>query len=399
VNIQDPNIDKDDHSDELHADEWLRYSRQVVMPEFGQAAQQKLKSSSVLVVGAGGLGSPLLLYLSAAGVGRIGVIDPDVVDVTNLHRQVLYGTSDVGTPKVEAARQTLENLNPHVQIETYRAKLTSDNAMDIISHYDLVADGSDNFPTRYLVNDACVLLGKANVYASIFKFDGQLTVFNAPLPEGGFGPNYRDLFPDPPAPGQVPSCAEGGVLGVLPGIMGSLQATEVIKLITGMGDPLIGRMLTVDALRMQFRTIQFKKSPKNPLTGNNPQITELIDYDLFCGLKSNDKNTTPMLREISVQELYEMQQSGEDYQLIDVREPYEAEIATLNGLLIPLGDVVDNIDKIDREKTVIIHCRSGMRSANIIEFLQEHHGFENLYNLKGGTLAWSDEIDPNLPKY
>ena len=384
---------------ELQSEEWLRYSRQVIMPEFGREAQQKLKSAAVLVVGAGGLGSPLLLYLCASGVGRVGVIDPDSVDVTNLHRQVLYGTSDVGIPKVEATRKRLRDLNPNVHIDIYEERLTSENAMEIISKYDLVADGSDNFPTRYLVNDACILLGKTNVYASIFKFDGQLTVFNAPLTDGGYGPNYRDLFPTPPAPGQVPSCAEGGVLGVLPGIMGSLQATEVIKLITGIGDPLVGRMLTVDALSMSFRTLKFKKTLENPLSGNNPKITELIDYDLFCGLKSSKNNTTYMLREITVQEMHEMQQSGEDFQLIDVREPYEAEIATLNGVLIPMGEVSSNIDKIDRDKTVIIHCRSGMRSANIIEFLQENHSFDNLYNLKGGILAWSDEIDPSVAKY
>lgn len=392
-------MDLTNNHNELLPEEWIRYSRQVIIPEFGREAQQKLKSSAVLVVGAGGLGSPLLLYLCAAGVGRIGVIDPDVVDVTNLHRQVMYGTSDVGIPKVEVARKRLIDLNPNVQIDIYEAKLTSENAMDIISQYDLVADGSDNFPTRYLVNDACVLLGKANVYASIFKFDGQLTVFNASLADGGFGPNYRDLFPTPPAPGQIPSCAEGGVLGVLPGMVGSLQAAEVIKLITGIGDPLVGRMLTVEALNMSFRTLKFKKTPENPLTGNNPTITELIDYDLFCGLKSDKKNTTYMLREITVQELHEMQQSGEDFQLIDVREPYETEIATLNGILIPMGEVADNIDKIDRDKTVIVHCRSGMRSANIIEFLQENHSFDNLYNLKGGILAWSDEIDPGVAKY
>lgn len=384
---------------DLLSEEWLRYSRQVVMPEFGREAQRKLKSSAVLVVGAGGLGSPLLLYLCAAGVGRVGVIDPDEVDVTNLHRQVLYGTSDVGIPKVEATRKRLMDLNPNVHVEVYKNRLTSENAMEILSKYDLIADGSDNFPTRYLVNDACVLLGKVNVYASIFKFDGQLTVFNAPLADGERGPNYRDLFPAPPGPGQVPSCAEGGVLGVLPGIMGSLQATEVIKLITGIGEPLVGRMLVVDALHMSFRTLKFEKIPDNPLSGNNPEITELIDYDLFCGLKSNTNNTAFMLREMTVQELHKMQQAGEDFQLIDVREPYETEIATLNGLLIPMGEVADNIDKIDRDKTVIIHCRSGMRSANIIEFLQENHNFDNLYNLKGGILAWSDEIDSSVAKY
>jgi len=373
-------------------EELERYSRHLIIPEFNIEGQRKLKAARVLVVGTGGLGSPLLLYLTAAGVGHIGILDFDVVDETNLQRQVLFTVDDVGKSKAEAAKIRLEKLNPHVNFTVHNVQLTSANALDIIKDYDVVADGTDNFPTRYLVNDACVILGKTNVYASIFRFEGQVSVFNYKKADGTFGPHYRDLFPAPPPPGLVPSCAEGGVIGVLPGIVGSLQANEVIKVVTGVGEPLAGRLFLLDALTFETRTLKLHKDP------NTPEIKELIDYDQFCGI-DGDKQNEKKIKEVTVSELYDMQVKGEDFQLIDVREPYEYEIANLGGELIPLKTVLNNIDKISSSKKVVVHCRSGARSAQAIEALKKKYGFDNLYNLKGGILAWANEIDPEMAKY
>jgi sulfur-carrier protein adenylyltransferase/sulfurtransferase len=376
-------------------EELSRYDRHIIIPDFGFEAQKKLKASKVLVIGSGGLGSPALLYLAAAGVGTIGIIDFDVVDDSNLQRQVLFGVDAIGQPKVEAAKKRLELLNPYIDIKVYNQQLTSRNALDIIRDYDVVADGTDNFPTRYLVNDACVLLGKPNVYASIFQFEGQVSVFNYVNKEGELGPNYRDLYPTPPPPGLVPSCAEGGVLGVLPGIIGSLQALEVIKLITGVGETLSGRFFIFDALNFESRTFKIKRNPANPVNGVNPTITELIDYEQFCGVKAVEKP----IKEITAKELYDLQVRGEDIQIIDVREPHEYEIANINGELIPLATVTANAERIDRNKKVIVHCKMGGRSAKAIHELEENFGFTNLYNLKGGILGWIDEVQPELTKY
>jgi sulfur-carrier protein adenylyltransferase/sulfurtransferase len=369
-----------------------RYSRHLIIPEFNIDGQRKLKSAKVLVVGTGGLGSPLLLYLTAAGVGTIGILDFDVVDETNLQRQVLFSTDDVGESKAKAAKKKLEKLNPYINLVVHETKLTSANALEIIKDYDLVADGTDNFATRYLVNDACVLLGKPNVYASIFRFEGQVSVFNYTDSSGVTGPNYRDLFPSPPPPGLVPSCAEGGVIGVLPGIIGSLQANEVIKVITGVGEPLSGRLFLFDALAFETRVLKLAKDP------DHVKITGLIDYDEFCGLNQTE-NGKASVKEITAKELKQLADNHADYQLIDVREPYEYDIVNLGGELIPMKTVEESIDKIRSDKKVVIHCRSGARSAKTIETLERKFGFSNLYNLKGGVLAWADEIDTSLPKY
>ncbi len=379
-------------------EELERYSRHLIIPEFNIEGQRRLKQGKVLVVGTGGLGSPLLLYLTAAGVGNIGIVDFDVVDETNLQRQVLFTVDDVGQPKCEVAKKRLQALNPHIKFTTYNVELTSENALDIIKDYDLVADGTDNFPTRYLVNDASVILGKPNVYASIFRFEGQVSVFNHTDNEGITGPNYRDLFPAPPPPGLVPSCAEGGVIGVLPGIIGSLQANEVIKILSGVGSPLSGRLFLFDALSFETRTLKLHKDPENPLTGKNPTQTELIDYEFFCGIGTEDQAATKV-KEITVGELNEWMINGEDFQLIDVREPYEYEISNISAELIPLATVEENADKISSDKKVVVHCRSGARSAQAIERLEKKFGFNNLYNLKGGILAFADEIDHSLAKY
>jgi len=376
-------------------EELSRYDRHIIIPDFGFEAQKKLKASKVLVIGSGGLGSPALLYLAAAGVGTIGIVDFDVVDDSNLQRQVLFGVDEIGKPKVEAAKKRLESLNPYIDIKIYNQQLTSQNALEIIREYDVVADGTDNFPTRYLVNDACVLLGKPNVYASIFQFEGQVSVFNYINREGELGPNYRDLYPTPPPPGLVPSCAEGGVLGVLPGIIGSLQALEVIKVITGVGETLSGRFFIFDALNFEPRTFKIKRNPANPVNGENPTIKQLIDYELFCGVKAVEKP----IKEITAKELYDLQVRGEDIQVIDVREPHEYEIANIGGELIPLATVSANADKIDRSKKVIVHCKMGGRSAKAVRELEEKFGFTNLYNLKGGILGWIDEVQPELTKY
>ncbi len=377
-------------------DELARYNRHIIIPDFGIEAQRKLKEAKVLVIGSGGLGSPLLLYLAAAGVGTLGIVDFDVVDDSNLQRQVLFGVEDVGKPKTEAAKKRLQSLNPFIKINTYNTRITSANILEILNEYDLVADGTDNFPTRYLVNDAAVLLGKPNVYASIFQFEGQVSVFNYKDANGKLGPNYRDLYPLPPPPGLVPNCAEAGVLGVLPGIIGSLQGLEVIKVITGIGETLSGRFFTFDALTFETRTFNINRNPSNPLNGENPTIKTLIDYEAFCGLKGEIEKP---LKEISVNELYEWQVRGDDYQLIDVREPHEFEIANIGGELFPLASIAAVADKISREKKVVIHCKMGGRSAKAIRQLQDEFGFDNLYNLKGGIIKWIDDIQPELKKY
>ncbi|HUM46481.1 MAG TPA: molybdopterin-synthase adenylyltransferase MoeB, partial [Chitinophagales bacterium] len=371
------------------------YDRHIIIPGFGFEGQKKLKASKVLVVGSGGLGSPVLLYLAAAGVGTIGIVDFDVVDDSNLQRQVLFGVNEIGEPKAEAARKRLKALNPHIQINIYNTQLTSKNALDIIKDYDVVADGTDNFPTRYLVNDACVMLDKPNVYASIFQFEGQASVFNFKDEKGEVGPNYRDLFPTPPPPGLVPSCAEGGVLGVLPGILGSIQALEVIKVITGVGETLSGRLFIFDALNFETRIFNISRSADNPLNGDHPTIKELIDYEQFCGVKAVEKP----IKEITVQDLYNLQVNGEDFQLIDVREPDEYGIVNIGGELIPLATIPSRADKIVRDKKVVVHCKMGGRSAKAIHELEEKFGFDNLYNLKGGILSYIDEIKPELTKY
>ena len=374
-----------------------RYSRHISIPEIGIEGQQKLKAAKVLVVGSGGLGSPLLLYLAAAGIGKIGIVDFDVVDDSNLQRQVLFSQNDIGRPKVEAAKEKLLALNPHIIIDIYNEKITAKNAKRILEPYNIVADGTDNFQTRYLINDACVLLNKINVYASIYRFEGQVSVFNYTTKQGEVGPNYRDIFPSPPPPGTVPNCAEAGVLGVLPGIIGSIQANEVIKLAAKIGEPLSGKLFLFDALAFDCRTLKIRKDPNNPLTGNAPTQTSLIDYDEFCGL--NIKPMKENVKEISVKELKKLFDGNEDFQIIDVREEYEYDIVNLNAKLIPLNSILNRTSEIEKEKKVIIHCRSGVRSANAIEALQEKFGYKNLYNLKGGILAYSKEIDNTLATY
>lgn len=380
--------------DHLSAAERHRYSRHLLLPDFGLAGQQRLKAASVLLVGAGGLGSPLAMYLAAAGVGRIGIVDFDVVDTSNLQRQILHGTSDVGRSKLASAHDRLREVNPHVQVDLHDVRLTSENALQILQAYDVVADGTDNFPTRYLVNDACVLLGKINVYASIFRFDGQVSVFGAPD-----GPCYRCVYPEPPPPGLVPSCAEGGVLGVLPGLAGTLQATEVIKVLTGLGDPLIGRLLLVDALTMQFRTLRMAKDPDCPVCGTHPTVTELIDYEAFCGI-SPEPAQTQDVPEISVQAYAERMAAGDAPFLLDVRQPHEYEIANLGGYLLPLDELADHLDKlpVHPDDEIVVHCRSGVRSAKAVRVLQAH-GFRKAVNLAGGILAWSQHINAEVPTY
>jgi adenylyltransferase/sulfurtransferase len=391
----------------LSSDELQRYSRHLTLPEFGREGQEKLKNSSVLLVGAGGLGSPAATYLAAAGVGRIGLADFDEVEASNLQRQILYGTSDVGRPKLDAAAERLNDLNPHVEIERHEVRLTSDNALGIIDDYDVVADGTDNFPTRYLVNDACVMTGTPNVYASIFRFEGQVSVFGTED-----GPCYRCLYEEPPPPGLVPSCAEGGVLGILPGFIGTLQATEVIKLLTGIGEPLIGRLLMTDALNMDFRTVNVPTNPDCPVCGENPTVTELIDYEAFCGIpQDNDASTNgtadadvsdsdDAIPETSVHALKHRRDAGDAPFVLDVREPYEAEIASIDAdQLIPVDELADRLHelKADPDEEVVVHCRSGGRSAKATKLLREK-GY-NASNLDGGVLAWSDEIDPDVPQY
>jgi adenylyltransferase/sulfurtransferase len=379
---------------QLSNDEILRYSRHLIMPEVGMEGQLKLKRAKVLCIGAGGLGSPLALYLAAAGVGRLGIVDFDVVDFTNLQRQVIHGTKDVGRPKLASAREAIAEINPYVEVVSHETRLTSDNALDLFKDYDIVADGTDNFPTRYLVNDACVLLGKPNVYASIFRFEGQATVFYARE-----GPCYRCLYPEPPPPGLVPSCAEGGVLGVLPGIMGSIQALEAIKLILGKGDSLIGRLLLFDALGLKFRELKLRKSPECPVCGPNPTVTKLIDYEQFCGIRGEEHVEDTKVPEITPVELKQMMDDKKPFVLIDVREPHEYDICRIPGSrLIPLGEVPRRMHELNSADELVVHCRSGARSAKAVDFLMKS-GFRKIHNLKGGILGWSDQVDPAVPKY
>jgi adenylyltransferase/sulfurtransferase len=382
---------------ELSKQELERYSRHLIIPEFNIEGQRKLKETKVLVVGTGGLGAPLLQYLSAAGIGTLGIVDFDRVEDSNLQRQVLFTTEDIGRPKVEAAKERLQKQNPYVNYITYDTMLTSENALEIIKDYDIVADGTDNFPTRYLVNDACVKLGKVNVYASIFRFEGQLSVFNYKHEDGEYGPNFRDMFPAPPPPGLVPSCAEGGVIGVLPGILGSLQANEVIKVASGVGEPLSGRLFVFDASTFQTRTLNLRKSELNDVRPEKADEIELIDYQEFCGLK--DIKEERAVKGITVKELQSFVLNDEDIQVIDVREPYEYEIANIGAELIPKNEVLRKVQQISSDKKVVVHCRSGQRSAEVIRTLEDKYGFTNLYNLEGGILAWAEEIDTSLSKY
>ena len=378
----------------LSKEEVLRYSRHLIMPEVGMDGQLKLKQAKVLLIGTGGLGAPLGLYLAAAGVGRLGLVDFDVVDFTNLQRQVMFGTSDVGRPKIAAARERLADLNPEIEIVPHESKLSSENALDLFRGYDVIVDGTDNFPTRYLVNDACVLLGKPNVYGSIFRFEGQATVFGYPG-----GPCYRCLYPEPPPPGLVPSCAEGGVLGVLPGIVGAIQAAETIKLILGHGDLLVGRLLLFDALGMKFRELKLRKNLACPLCGEHRTITKLIDYYEFCGVRGEEAPAAQaQVPEITPRELKARLDRGDDLFILDVREPHECQICNLKGHLIPLGELPRRVHELDSSREIIAHCRSGKRSADAVEFLRKA-GFRKILNLKGGILAWSDDVDPSMPKY
>lgn len=389
---------------DLSNEEVQRYSRHLIMPEVGAEGQRKLKAAAVLLIGAGGLGSPLAMYLAAAGVGRLGLVDYDVVDYSNLHRQVIHGTKDVGRSKLESAKERVLDINPHVQVDTYDVPLTSENALEIFEPYDVIVDGTDNFPTRYLTNDASVLLGKPNVYGSIFRFEGQVSVFYAEE-----GPCYRCLFPEPPPPGLVPSCAEGGVLGVLPGTIGALQATEAIKLILGVGQPLIGRLLLYDALSMEFNQVRLHKNPDCPVCGENPTVTELIDYEMFCGMPAHDRSLygqQPNGQEddvpaITPEQLAQRLKAGEEIVILDVREPHEwniSNLAHLGAKLIPQGQVLERMGELDTAREMVVQCRTGARSANVIRLLQQH-GFSKLYNLEGGINRWAREVEPEIPVY
>ena len=386
---------------QLSNEEIARYSRHLILPEVGLEGQQKLKAAKVLCVGTGGLGAPLTFYLAAAGVGTLGLVDFDVVDESNLHRQIIHFTSDVGRPKIESAAEKLKAINPYLDVVKHETMLTSANALEIIKDYDIVADGTDNFPTRYLVNDACVLSGnKPNAYASIFRFEGQASVFATED-----GPCYRCLYPEPPPPGLVPSCAEGGVLGILPGLLGVIQATEVIKLILGKGEPLIGRLLLVDSLNMGFRELKLRKNPDCPVCGNNPTVTKLIDYSQFCGItpepKANSVNGTPVqngIPQITAVELKKRLDNKDDIFVLDVREPHEYQIANLGAKLIPLGDLPARAGELDKDAEIIVHCKSGGRSQKASEFLAQN-GFKRVWNLAGGITAWSNDVDPKVPKY
>ena len=376
----------------LSKDEILRYSRHLIIPEVGMEGQQKLKAAKVLLVGAGGLGAPLGLYLAAAGVGRIGLVDFDVVDFTNLQRQVIHSTAVVGRKKLDSAAEKMQGINPHLKLTKHEVALTSENALQILRDYDIVVDGTDNFPTRYLVNDACVLLGKPNVYGSIFRFEGQATVFAY---QGG--PCYRCLYPEPPPPGLVPSCAEGGVLGILPGTIGLIQATETVKLILGIGEPLVGRLLLYDALGMHFRELKLRKNPQCPVCGQHPTITKLIDYQQFCGVPAQEPKVTE--NEIDVKELKAKLDRGDKFVFLDVREPHEYQIARIEGTkLVPLGEVAKHLDEFDKNAEIVIHCKMGGRSAKACAIFR-NAGFEHVLNVKGGITAWSDQVDPSVPKY
>ncbi len=379
----------------LSNEEIRRYSRHLIMPEVGMSGQRRLKQGSVLLIGTGGLGSPLALYLAAAGVGHIGLVDFDVVDESNLQRQVVHGTSTVGTLKTASAKARLHDLNPLVEVTTYETQITSANALELLRPYDVIIDGTDNFPTRYLTNDASVMLGKPNVYGSIFRFEGQATVFS---PKDG-GPCYRCLYPEPPPPGLVPSCAEGGVLGVLPGVIGTIQATEAIKLITGIGEPLIGRLMLYDALAMRFRELKLRRNPACPVCGDHPTVTELIDYDQFCGIVP-ELNTLGSQYEITPEQLAALLQSDERPYLLDVRNPYEVEIASIPGTdkVIPVDQLAERLNELDTAVEMVVYCRSGVRSGRAVELLKTA-GFRKLKNLVGGILRWSSDVDSSVPRY
>src|SRR3954470_21472034 len=381
--------------EDLTRDEIQRYSRHLIMPEVGIEGQKKLKAARVLCIGAGGLGAPATMYLAAAGVGTLGIVDFDTVDASNLHRQIIYGTPDVGRRKLEASRDRITAMNPSVKVVMHEVALTSKNALDVLRDYDVILDGTDNFQTRYLVNDACVLLGKPNAYGSIFRFDGQASVFAV---KGG--PCYRCLYPEPPPPGLVPSCAEGGVLGVLPGIIGIIQATEAVKLILGTGQPLVGRLLLYDALSMKFRELKLRRDADCPVCGDHPTIKTLIDYDAFCGITPPDPaGTGASVPEITVEELKAKSDRGEDVYPLDVRDPNEYQICRIAGSkLIPLGQVASRVDELDPSRELIVHCKVGGRSAKAVALLQDR-GFKNVFNLKGGILEWIDRVDPSQPKY
>jgi len=391
-----PAINETNALPELTPEELSRYSRHVILPEVGVEGQQKLKAARVLCVGTGGLGSPLAFYLAAAGIGTLGLVDFDVVDASNLQRQIIHSTKDIGRKKLDSAEEKLTALNPDLKVVKHETMLSSANALEILKDYDIVADGTDNFPTRYLVNDACVLLGKPNVYGSIFRFEGQASVFATRE-----GPCYRCLYPEPPPPGVVPSCAEGGVLGVLPGLVGVIQATEVIKLILGKGTSLAGRLLLVDSLNMRFRELKLRKNPECPVCGAHPTVTELIDYQQFCGILPESKEEKAMkngIPQMTVKELKRRMDAGEDPYILDVREPFEFQIAQIGGKLIPQNEVPLRLGEIPREREIVVQCKSGGRSQRIAEFLKKE-GFPSVVNLAGGILAWSDEIDPTVRKY
>src|SRR6202161_1564273 len=377
----------------LSNEEISRYSRHLILPEVGMEGQQKLKAAKVLCVGTGGLGAPLALYLAAAGVGTLGLVDFDVVDASNLQRQIIHSTATVGKLKVDSAEIMLKGLNPFMNVVKHNTMLTSANALEIFKDYDIIADGTDNFQTRYLVNDACVLTGKPNVYASIFRFEGQASVFATEA-----GPCYRCLYPEPPPPGLVPSCAEGGVLGILPGLLGVIQATEVIKLILGIGEPLIGRLLLVDALGMKFRELKLRKNPECPVCGPHRSITKLIDYNEFCGIRGEEKPVAAGDSEMQVEELKRRLDAKEDLFVLDVREPHEYQICNIGGHLIPLGDLPRRVNELDSSREIVVHCKMGGRSAKAVAFLQQA-GFTKVHNLAGGITAWSERVDPKVPKY
>jgi sulfur-carrier protein adenylyltransferase/sulfurtransferase len=394
MQTREPLVQSSNGPVQLSNEEIARYSRHLIMPEVALDGQKKLKQARVLTVGAGGLGSPLALYLAAAGVGTIGIVDFDVVDESNLQRQIIHGTSDLGRPKLESARDRIEDINPNVNVEAFGEPLSSENALEIFEDFDVIVDGTDNFPTRYLVNDASVLTGKPNVYGSIFRFEGQASVFWAEE-----GPCYRCLYPEPPPPGLVPSCAEGGVLGILPGAIGTIQATETVKLILGIGEPLIGRLLLYDALGMRFREMKLRKDPNCPVCGENPTVTELIDYQEFCGIpQANTRAQADEVPEITVQELKARLENGDELSVLDVREPHEYEVANIGAQLIPLDELPERLVELDRDEALAVHCKTGGRSARAVKLLQDA-GFQNVYNVKGGITAWSVEIDPSVPKY
>jgi len=390
-------IDSPHELPELTDDDLVRYSRHIILPEVGIEGQRQLKGARVLCVGTGGLGSPLALYLAAAGIGTLGLVDFDVVDASNLQRQIIHATPDIGRKKLDSAAEKLTALNPELRVIKHDTRLSSSNALDIFKDYDVVADGTDNFPTRYLVNDACVLLGIPNAYGSIFRFEGQASVFAAPD-----APCYRCLYPEPPPPGLVPSCAEGGVLGILPGLVGVIQATEVIKLILGIGETLAGRLLLVDALNMRFRQLKLRKNPDCPICGTNPTISGLVDYEQFCGIAppapANAQEIKNGIPQITVQQLKYRMDAGEDVYILDVREPFEYQIANIGGKLIPQNEVPQRLDEIDRTREIVVQCKGGARSQRIAELLKQN-GYKRVINLAGGILAWATEIDSTMKKY